>query len=71
MLYSVTNTCEKDRKSKENFYKVGFGFRLNTIDSIIALNSTKAYLVSEREWLSKALQELKQAFYERDFWCRC
>lgn len=44
MLYSVTNTCEKDRKSKENFYKVGFGFRLNTVDSIIALNSTKAYL---------------------------
>ena len=68
MLYSVTDTCEKDRKRKENLFNVGFAYRLNRIDDLIALNPDNDYLKSERAWMEKALITLKEAFCERDFW---
>ena len=68
MLYSITDTCEKDRKNKENLFKVGFGFRLNTLDELIALNPNNSHLKSEREWLANALTTFKEVFCDRDFW---
>lgn len=68
MLYSVTDTCEKDRKRKENLFDVGFKFRLNRIDDLIKLNPDNEFLKSERAWMEKALTTLKEAFCERDFW---
>lgn len=68
MLYSVTDTCEKDRKNKENLFKIGFGYRLNTLDELITLNPDNSHLKSEREWLSEALTQFKEVFCDRDFW---
>lgn len=68
MLYSVTDTCGKDEKSRENLFKVGFGFRLNTLDELIALNPENSHLRSEREWIANALSTFKEAFCKRDFW---
>lgn len=68
MIYSVTDTCEKERRRKENLFNVGFAFRLNRIDELIALNPDNAFLKSERAWMEKALITLKEAFCERDFW---
>ena len=68
MFYSIVDTCEKSRKDKENMYRVGFGFRLNTLDRLISLNPNNVHLKEERDWLGHALIELQQAFCERDFW---
>lgn len=68
MLYSVTDTCEKNRPSKEHMFKVGFGYRLNSLDHLISLNPDNEKLLEERKWLADALIKLEQAFCERDFW---
>lgn len=68
MYYSVSDTCERDRKSRDNMFKIGFGFRLNQLDNLIALNPDNEYLKNERIWLENALNKFREVFYERDFW---
>lgn len=68
MLYSVTDTCERDRKNKENLFKIGFDYRLNTLDELVALNPNNSQLKAERDWMANALATLKAVFCERDFW---
>ncbi len=68
MLYSCVDTCEKDRRSREHLFDVGFSFRLNRIDDLLRKNPDNVQLKQEREWFAKALSELKAAFVERSFW---
>lgn len=68
MLYSVVDTCGKDRKSRERLFDVGFSFRLNRIDELIAKNPENTHLREEREWLERAIAELREAFVDRSFW---
>ncbi len=68
MLYSVVDTCEKDRRSRENLFQVGFSFRLNQIDELLKKNPGNEELKREREWFAKALAEFKEAFVDRSFW---
>lgn len=68
MMYSVADTCEKDRRSRERLFDIGFSFRLNRIDELIKSNPNQEGLKKEREWFKDALAEFKEAFVERSFW---
>lgn len=68
MMYQVTDTCEKDRKKKENIFNVGFSFRLNRIDELIRLNPDNEHLKQERAWFEEALSKFKEIFCDRKFW---
>ncbi len=67
MLYHVSDTCNKSEATKKNMFDIGFGFRLKAVDAMID-QSSSAQLKSEREWLRKSLDRLKEAFEQPDFW---
>lgn len=68
MIYSVVDTCGKDRKERERLFDVGFSFRLNRIDEMIALNPDNEELKKERKWFDTNLSALYEAFIDRSFW---
>lgn len=68
MLYSVVDTCEKDRRRKERLYEVGFSFRLKRIEDLLNQNPNNEWLKNEYDWFKNALNEFKDAFLNRSFW---
>lgn len=68
MLYSCVDTCEKDRRSRERLFDVGFSFRLHRLEDLTQKNPNNAFLKKEKEWFAKALAEFKEIFVERNFW---
>ena len=68
MLYSVVDTCEKDRRSRQRLFEVGFSFRLNQLDELLAKNPNNEELKKERDWFAKALAEFQETFVDRSFW---
>lgn len=68
MLYSVVDTCGKDRREREWLYKVGLAFRLSRIDEMLACNPDNERLRAERDWFERTLTEFKNAFADRSFW---
>lgn len=65
MRYHVADTCGKDRSIRENMFQIGFGFREKAIES---LESSDERLKEEKKWLLLALERLRKAFSEPDFW---
>ena len=68
MMYQITDTCEKSRAEKVNFYKVGFGFREVRLNEIAEKNPNNQEIQKDVEWQLKALAHIKELFGKRDFW---
>ena len=68
MQYQVTDTCEKSRAEKVNFYRVGFGFREVRLREIADRNPQNQEIQKEVEWQLKTLAHIKEMFGHRDFW---
>ena len=68
MLYTVSDTSDKDYSFKEVLFNMAFGFRLNRVDALLEKNPTNAFIQKERAWLESALERFRDVFLAPDFW---
>lgn len=68
MSYVVRDTCGMDRSFKQQMFKVGFGYRYNQLNRILADNPDNAKIAEEIDWQLKTLDRIRDLFLTRDFW---
>jgi len=68
MSYVVRDTCRMDRATKDQMFKVGFGYRYNQLARISSDNPDNPRIQDEVKWQLETLDKLKEMFYTRDFW---
>ena len=68
MSYVVRDTCKMNRATKEQMFKVGFGYRYNQLNRILADNPDNPKIQKEIKWQLETLDKLKAMFLTRDFW---
>ena len=68
MMYNVTDTCEKNRSEKVDYYNIGFRFREVRLLEMLEKNPNNEEIRKEVEWQINALARIKELFGRRDFW---
>ncbi len=68
LMYSIRDTCNRNRREREYMYDVGFSFRIRRLNELMELNPDNKKLRAECERVKNLINQFKTEFSSPKFW---